>query len=68
MSTLTKSRAKKPARVARSGRQLSATVIPLPAATVPAGPIDVAELATLGTGVDFSSIRRASENRVRRAR
>ncbi len=55
---------KKPAaKRPRAGRPVSAAVLPLPAATVTGGPIDSAELGTLGVGVDFSLVKRSSENR-----
>jgi hypothetical protein len=60
---------KKPAaKRPRAGRPVSAAVLPLPAATVAGGPIDAAELCSLGVGVDFSLVKRAMESRRRRAR
>lgn len=68
VATTEKSARPAAAKRPRTGRKLMAGVLPLPAATAPAGPISADELASLGAGVDFASIKHSSERRHRRAR
>lgn len=54
--------------VRKTARKFSTAVLPLPAVSLPAGPLGAAEIAAMGAGVDFAVIKRVSGNRLRRAR